>query len=133
VATNVKQVNKGIELLDRKGPENWWNKINLEHLHMEYGTRCVLGQTFGDYEDGLTAMFGHASDLTGVRYGFYEGESKDVPSYRELQAAWEEEIRFRQLVSSVGLDAALTEMPQMSATEEEAEKYGAVLEQEVSV
>lgn len=43
--------------LDAARP-GWHDELDLRTLCMSSGTRCVLGQLYGDYDHGLTALYG---------------------------------------------------------------------------
>jgi hypothetical protein len=53
-ATNVKE---GAILLDKEKP-GWYNKIDINRLDMTGHRSCILGQLYGEYEIGDTALFG---------------------------------------------------------------------------
>jgi hypothetical protein len=42
--------------LDKVIP-NWEEKISLESLNMLNCTKCILGQLFGHYDDGMNQLF----------------------------------------------------------------------------
>jgi len=52
-----KRVLKGASLLDVhfKGYD-WRSEIDIETLEMDSSSQCVLGQLFGDYQNGLIAL-----------------------------------------------------------------------------
>ena len=52
-----KRVLKGASLLDThfKGYD-WRSEIDIETLEMDSSSQCVLGQLFGDYQNGLIAL-----------------------------------------------------------------------------
>lgn len=54
--TNEEAVQRSIVLLDTCAPGDWRDQINLEHLNLDDGECCVLGQIYGDYQVGLEAL-----------------------------------------------------------------------------
>lgn len=48
-------------LMDVKLP-GWHNKVNTGRLLMTHGERCILGQCFGDYQDGFRKLFNEMPD-----------------------------------------------------------------------
>lgn len=64
------EVERGIALLDERVP-GWRDRINLDDLDMGSITKCVLGQLFGQYVDGLNELFGDRyTFFDGAHYGF---------------------------------------------------------------
>ncbi len=49
-------VGRGIELLDRHGPEGWRQLLDLERLDLSQPEDCVLGQLYGGYYAGCRAL-----------------------------------------------------------------------------
>ena len=81
-----KAVQKGIDLLDQKGPKNWRERIDLDTFDIGSLNNCVLGQVYGSWHDGMNALF--PSTVTGrsdvaAHYGF-----DGVGFYAELQDEW---------------------------------------------
>lgn len=59
----------GAEYLDRNY-EGWRDSVNPDHLHMEDGYQCVLGQMFGDYGNGIRVIYNeHYNDEDGPNTG----------------------------------------------------------------
>jgi hypothetical protein len=123
-------VKRGAALLDAGPIEKWWQKININTLEMASCTRCILGQLFNDYEDGLylLKMFQgaeHSSTrLPGIRcvspdpsfFGFTIYDSKFevngnviAGSWEKLRAAWFEIIAERELQDIIKQQAALAD------------------------
>jgi hypothetical protein len=44
---------RGAKLLDEKYEGDWREKIDIDELDMDNQDECILGQMYGDYEDGL--------------------------------------------------------------------------------
>ena len=76
-------VRKGIQLLDERIPD-WRGRVNPRYLDMHSGCQCVLGQIYGDYQEGCEIL-----GIDGEDYGFDSGEDY---SYRELDTAWKEAL-----------------------------------------
>lgn len=108
MADFTSQVSKGIALLDSKSKErtncscgvascrynettepkfaalvNWRDKIDFETLDMDSTSVCILGQIFGSYDKGLSAL-----DIQsyGAEYGF-SGEM-----YSDLKREWAKQL-----------------------------------------
>ena len=90
------RVSAGIDFLDGRVP-GWDERIDLDTLKIEHCTRCVLGQLFGDFGDGLDQLdLYHDKD---VRLGFAREPGESIFVYRDLTAAWTAAIRARREVS----------------------------------
>lgn len=74
------KVARGIALLDDRMP-GWRQRIDLDLLDMSSCDFCILGQLFGDYDDGFVAL---GLDR-GCPYGF-DDEDED---YLELARTWD--------------------------------------------
>ena len=83
------RVKKGAAWLDKKMP-GWREKINVETLNTFSAGRCVIGQTFGDYNTWNNEY----SDAFCFRHGFNlcDSLSKYEVYRRELTMAWAKEI-----------------------------------------
>jgi hypothetical protein len=79
------RVLRGLDLLQEKYGPGWEEMIIPADLEMADGSVCVLGQVYGDYEDGLEEL----GLQNGLRHGFVEDEREGV-SYADLNAAWSE-------------------------------------------
>jgi hypothetical protein len=49
------EVKAGMALLDEKAP-GWREKVDLDKLNMGGCVRCILGQIYGHFDEGLTAL-----------------------------------------------------------------------------
>ena len=49
-------VSRGIELLDKYGPEDWRDLIDRETYHHHDVLDCILGQVYGSYFGGKSAL-----------------------------------------------------------------------------
>lgn len=52
-----RQLQRAVRRLNRRGPTNWRERIDVEILNMHSGTLCVLGQVFGSYGKGLDRLY----------------------------------------------------------------------------
>lgn len=70
-STMLEDIARGVELLDETVP-GWDSRIDVETLNIASPVKCVLGQLFGGYGDGLRALSGPMTraDVVGIRYGF---------------------------------------------------------------
>jgi hypothetical protein len=95
--TYENEVRQGIELLDKAGPPDWRERINLDTLHMQepHGPcGCILAQVYGDFYNGVEelrtadSVTSHGFDvrLTDVDRGRL-GEH-----YDDLREAWKEAL-----------------------------------------
>jgi len=70
-----RRVRKGAATLDASKPK-WRNKVQPEHLCMESGLSCILGQVYGGYWKGVQKLCGvdngeAASRHNGFNLGFH--------------------------------------------------------------
>lgn len=89
------RVKKGIALLEQQHGPNWADHIDLNTLDLASGFRCVLGQVYGTFGDGITQLWGtdpeHWPSKDEVaEHGFYEHtvSYEDTDRYKPLDAAW---------------------------------------------
>lgn len=103
-------VARGAAWLDGVEP-GWWDRVNLDTLHMESCKNCVLGQLGGDFRHELAKLrpefvnqqYYHACLLTRAGRKFVDAHGFDVTdttSYTywtpEADKAWREEILKRR-------------------------------------
>jgi hypothetical protein len=85
------RVLRGIELLNEHIP-GWEDRIDCQHLLLANADQCVLGQLFGDYEEGTSAL--ELSTEDAVDHGFllsdYDGGAGI--NYTLLTHSWKQEI-----------------------------------------
>lgn len=95
-------VDHGVAFMDTVLP-GWWRKINLKTLDIFYPGRCVLGQCYGDFHQGMRAskavrwwrrLMPFAYDpKRAMQLGF----QADTPhGYGELTKHWKKVIARRQ-------------------------------------
>ena len=91
-------VTNGIAVLDELPPprsarvravrgQEWRPLIDKTRLWLPSASRCVLGQVFGYYDDGVFAL-GLATIRETVWCGFAEGAQEGDPTYAGLDDAW---------------------------------------------
>jgi hypothetical protein len=90
MATIAERVAAGMALLDEKAP-GWVSRINLGHLALGSCDRCVLGQVFGYYDDGLVVLDFDPDYEGGEEFGF----ESNVEPYEDLTAEWVRQISAR--------------------------------------
>lgn len=81
------QVLAGLDLLNERYGPDWVENIDPAVLLMESGNRCVLGQVYGDYSDGLSKLEIGDDYHNGQPYGFYAYHVDDVES-AENERRW---------------------------------------------
>lgn len=95
--TPAARVERGAAWLDETYGDNWPLLLDLELLNLESACDCVLGQTFGDYDDALAGAFPGWTFIqrqTWARdHGFYRTE--DLGDWADLQFEWERLIEQR--------------------------------------
>lgn len=88
----------GAALLDAEVP-GWPGRIDTTTLHMGMTCSCILGQLFGDYCHGKTALRDKRPGLTVVQHGFDIGPGismdEQADTYSHLRDAWLYEIAVR--------------------------------------
>lgn len=76
----VERVNRGATLLDKRRP-NWNYEVVPENLDMSSAQLCIVGQTYGDYDEHVGPIFGKdefedAQD-EAAEHGFVTGDEFD--------------------------------------------------------
>lgn len=89
------KVKRGVRLLDKKIP-NWRSKIDSETIDMAGIMNCVLGQLYGNYQNGLIKLFGRDTDfetrrLQGIAHGF-QLTDEEHQNYALLDHLWKVEL-----------------------------------------
>jgi hypothetical protein len=99
----VARVERGAALLDEKGPEDWYLKVNLDNFDMGDGSRCVIGQVYRGREDGF-GRYGLGLSQLGLRlegggtrgpawHGFDESSRA---GFEALERAWTDYLTRRR-------------------------------------
>lgn len=99
--TIEERVLNGAARLDERVP-GWDAQIDLNILDVESTMRCVVGQTFGDYDLGLGIL--NIPSPKGHSYGFSLSESTALAgteSYAQLTEAWLTLIEARRVATRV--------------------------------
>ena len=86
--TDQERAAKGAALLDDKGPEDWFMRVNPSMLDVSSCTNCVCGQVYGWYQVGI----GKLGIVSGYSWEYGFSGSSDA-----LHNAWREEIVRRRL------------------------------------
>lgn len=93
------KVDAGARLLDGFTP-GWENRIDLDQLRLDNACKCILGQLFDWYWDGLKELSTHARDFTvddAIRHGFtLDEEEQCEPAWSELTEDWHTLIQGRR-------------------------------------
>ena len=76
-------VAKGAAFLDKEADFNWRDQIDVTTLDLGVADRCILGQLYGDYSDGVWSLGIENADELGFSTEF---------SYRVLTRYWKEEL-----------------------------------------
>jgi hypothetical protein len=82
---------RGAKLLDEKYEGDWREKIDVDELDMDNQDECVLGQLYGDYEDGLVKLFGRCDYQAGEDYGF--DHHGNVDAWKEIILKKREQVQ----------------------------------------
>jgi hypothetical protein len=87
--TAKKVVAVGGAFLDTMRDDDWRSEIDTHNLSLASTTRCIVGQLYGEYDDGLRAL--GINNVKARGYGFESGYTDDtsVGSYA-LNDAWKE-------------------------------------------
>jgi hypothetical protein len=94
----VENAERGASLLDRLCP-GWDGLIDLDELDVDDPGRCVLGQLYGGYDEGLFEIDMEAVDMAPrVAHGFTL-DSPDAAKMGDLTAAWRRLIEERRGVT----------------------------------
>lgn len=105
------EIARGMALLDDQEP-GWYKKISLKELALGSTSYCVLGQVYGDFDDGIRQLF-DGDEHDGVYsetgpYKFVRSHGFDLPlaegnvlsrvdEYDQFTDEWRIAIRTRQL------------------------------------
>ncbi len=82
MATRTERINAGIALLDEKRGLQWVCDLDLTILNLVRGRRCVLGQLYGLYPTGCSALGLVESESA---HGFFAAGSE---RWSTLTKAW---------------------------------------------
>jgi hypothetical protein len=87
----VDRVKRGTAVLNREVP-GWFDVVNPDDLDMSSVGRCVLGQLFGDFSNGMNQVFADFSAFTAASCGFALLRCEANDDYWILDALWRSEI-----------------------------------------
>lgn len=100
----LERVKLGMALMEEKHGAEWVDHIDLKTLNLASGSACVLGQIYGDYEDGEKILFGvYRGWREASRYGFWTDSKLDdlaegagaisrEGTWNDLTAVWRREL-----------------------------------------
>lgn len=91
--TARRRAERGALFLDEHRP-GWAQKIRLGELDLRSNRKCVLGQLFGTFHDGLSA-YRHLG-LNPKKLGFTLSRDYFRESWQPLTLAWRDEVERRQ-------------------------------------
>lgn len=76
----------GIKFLQAHYGDEWVERIDCEALDLSNGSRCILGQLEGEYDDGISMLAPDWADGNewAASHGFYDYDD----SYGHLDEAW---------------------------------------------
>lgn len=80
------RIERGAAVLDQNAP-GWETKISLDHLDLANASYCVLGQVYGDYDNGLRELDGEV-ETHPARYGFLAQGDEDYDSLTDKWRAF---------------------------------------------
>jgi len=69
MSTVAERVQKGIDLLDAHGPENWRERIMLHEFNIKSACNCVLGFVYADATMDEGSLYCSTNDM-----GYYKGK-----------------------------------------------------------
>ena len=90
-------VELGARMLDKQRP-GWHRNIDVDALDQRSTRNCVLGQTFGDYYDGITSLYGETEASEACLAGFTIDPFTTYPRgevWDALNKTWKFEIKGR--------------------------------------
>ena len=126
-ASACRRAARGAAYLDRVDP-GWYRHVDLDRLELADGARCVLGQHYGAFFQGLTraGLLNLSSaplgSLSPVDYGFLCVQGVDAAmqarDYALLNRAWRREIRRRRQRDA---SAAAQDLPEFAGAARERE------------
>jgi hypothetical protein len=92
-------VQNGIDMLhDHFGGNSWLRRVDVPSLDQSEGTKCVLGQVFGTYSDGLQELFGDRYYENDWEQGYYHMNELDG-SELDLTREWKQRISSLQAMT----------------------------------
>jgi hypothetical protein len=108
-STLERRARRGARHLDRVGPDDWIEQIDLDHLDIQLPRRCVIGQLYGHYHRHCESVVkrgwlrllprGLRSDHLGFSLNklySWDQFQRIMWTYQELTDAWRREILRRR-------------------------------------
>lgn len=89
IQLNFNRVQRGIVFLDKQKP-GWHCDINVDKIDMSHSDSCILGQLFGNYEDGLDEL--ELEHDEAVNYGLTIDEQDEQDECEDWGDDWEDEV-----------------------------------------
>jgi hypothetical protein len=86
------RIEKGIQLLDHRRPD-WLDSIDIDRLDMKLSEHCMLGQVFGSFDKGMSAL--NLSDDDAVRCAFKLNRAELTTEIPVWNREWKRALRFR--------------------------------------
>lgn len=80
-------VDRGIALLNERGPEGWRGRVNLERLNLRDYKECLLAQLYGTFADGVKQL-----DIDPQVYGFVHQGIVENCYCARLTEAWRQAL-----------------------------------------
>jgi len=89
------EVERGIALLDEHAPADWIGNVDIERLDMGSGRNCILGQVFGNYSWGLSALRTTMEGEPSWKFGFnlYFKSVFELGNWSALTEEWKRALR----------------------------------------
>lgn len=95
-----RRARNGIALLDERGPADWRQQVHILALDMGHPARDLLGQLYGSYYRGMTALFGEDWDArpqdvdaqSGKSFAWFGFAPVSEISSPMLTNAWRKEL-----------------------------------------
>ena len=95
------QIQAGAKLLDRQVGKHWAEEIDTDSLDMHSCFRCVVGQLFGNYWEGIDSLWDNSGyddsncDFSAV-HGFNTANWTNQDTYELLTEEWRAFIKAKQ-------------------------------------
>lgn len=87
-------VKRGVRRLDKRGPAQWFLRVDPDRLDLKSGCDCVLGQIYGSYVEGLRQL----NVYRAGHYGFLFRGSR-TKAWKEVIQARRDALEHQQLFS----------------------------------
>lgn len=111
------RVEKGAALLDERCP-GWFKRIDIAQLALASCSRCVVGQLYGEFVNGLKSLdlyLGTHDNSPAVDHGFAIGdgdgrprEDADACFWSPLRDCWVSVIAARRFIAKHSVESGAT-------------------------